>query len=371
MNERSDWGVFSAKRWGPSARGKKPAASLRLEQLEDRLVPSGTPTVDLTKPGALGEINGALFQQTNTQPTGTGVIQSFVRLQAQGAKQTVEQGYNTGARPLQFDENKSPQFTRNLQLGELPTVNAGGVTYRVFLLDVNQKASQPLLSLDELRLYVGPNANLTGYDPVAHTLGGLSAVYDMDAGGDNYVLLDARITHGSGSGDMLLYVPDQAFTAAGATASSYVYLYSKFGVNNAGNSGFEEWAPDFAAGGQAVLGGGTSVSTTGVISGQVTDQATGAGLNYVQVFIDANNNGVLDAGETFTYTDTNGNYSFGNLATGLGDFSSYNVRVVTGDDWSTTTPVQTVDLTTANQTVTNVNFQLYTTTTPPVVSGNS
>src|SRR4051812_16999352 len=71
------------------ARAAKPAACparVRVEQLEDRLVPSGTPTVDLTTHGAAGAANGALFRQFDAQPTGTGVINSFVRLQAANAK---------------------------------------------------------------------------------------------------------------------------------------------------------------------------------------------------------------------------------------------------------------------------------------------
>ena len=69
-----------------------------------------------------------------------------------------EQGYNTDARPLQFDENKSPQFTRSLTLGEVPVVNVGGVEYREFLLDINQKSSASLLSLDEVRVFLGGHA---------------------------------------------------------------------------------------------------------------------------------------------------------------------------------------------------------------------
>src|SRR4051794_17826244 len=131
-----------------------------LEQLEDRLVPSGTPAVDLTTRGALGFANDAIFRQYDAQPTGTGVINSFVRLQAQGAKTVVEQGINTDG-PLQFDENKSRQFTHSLRLGGVPEVNVGGVKYREFLLDINQKANQPFLSLDELRLFTAGSGNLS------------------------------------------------------------------------------------------------------------------------------------------------------------------------------------------------------------------
>ena len=59
--------------------------------------------------------------------------------------------------------------------------------------------------------------------------------------GVNWVKLDASLNHGSGSGDMLFFVPDSVFACAGS--NPYVYLYSKFGVNYATNGGFEEWAP--------------------------------------------------------------------------------------------------------------------------------
>src|SRR3712207_8520873 len=54
---------------------------------------------------------------------------------------------------LSFDENNSPNFTRSIRLSEVPQVTLDGRVYLEFLLDVNQSASQSLLSLDELRLY--------------------------------------------------------------------------------------------------------------------------------------------------------------------------------------------------------------------------
>lgn len=168
-----------------------PTPSLRptFDALEARDVPSATP-LDLTQRGSHGAVNGGLFYQYDARPTGTGVIDSFLRVQALGNK-TVEQGYNTDARPLQFDENKSPQFTRSVKVADLPLVSVEGGLYREVLLDVNQKASASQLSLDELRVYVGSAGNLTGYDPVCRTLGGLCPVYDLDAAGDAYVKLDA------------------------------------------------------------------------------------------------------------------------------------------------------------------------------------
>jgi hypothetical protein len=318
---------------------------LRVEQLEEREVPAA---VDLTTSGALGTVNGAIFHQAAAQPTGSGVIHSFVRIQGHRA---VEQGYNTDARPLQFDENKSPQFTRSLPLSAVPRVDVGGQMYREFLLDINQDQAHPLLSLDELRLFVGNAPDLTGYDPATNKLAGLSAVYDLGAGGDNSITLNSNLNPGSGKGDMLAYIPDGLFGAPGAAA--YVYLYSKFGANQPANGGFEEWAV-----------GSSTLTPTGSISGVVFNDLNdnGAldggepGLAGWTVFLDANNNGVPDAGEVFTTTDANGAYSFTGLATGLGPFSTYRVREVVQPGWIQTT-LNPADITLlAGQDVRNVNF---------------
>jgi hypothetical protein len=330
-----------------------------VERLEERLALSGTP-LDLTTRGSAGMINDAIFRQYDARPTGTGVINSFVRLQAAGAKATVEQGYNTDARPLQFDENKSPQFTRSLHLGDVPLVNIGGVPYREFLLDINQKSSQPLLSLDELRLYVSDSASLTGYNAAAKTLGGLAPVYDLDAGGDNWVKLDYRLNSGSGAGDMLFYVPDRLFGASGSAAN--VYLYSKFGVNLAGNAGFEEWAA-----GKSLL-----TPANGGISGTIYHDANENGVRDegeeampdVTVFLDVNGNGQFDSGDIYTTTDANGQYAFSSLPTG--QFTSYTVGVVPPNDtWYTTTnDFVTVSLILDGQQATNVDFGINSSFTP-------
>src|SRR4051812_29731457 len=53
-----------------------------LENLEDRWVPATL--VDLSTAGASHTVNGAILTQTPTQPTGTGVIHSFVRINPGG-----------------------------------------------------------------------------------------------------------------------------------------------------------------------------------------------------------------------------------------------------------------------------------------------
>lgn len=193
--------------------------------------------VDLTARGSSGTINGALFRQIDAQPTGTGVINTFLRVQKQG----VEQGYNTDWRPTGFDE-KTDLHTRSLLLSEVPKVTIGDIIYREFLLDINESANEPLLSLNDVQVFLAATGNV-------HNKSNLGApIYDMDSGTDANVKLNYSLNGGSGSGDMLMYVPDSLFNP---NAGPYVYLYSLFGapipgdssdVSNKSEAGFEEWA---------------------------------------------------------------------------------------------------------------------------------
>jgi hypothetical protein len=189
------------------------------------------PALDLTQVDS-GMIGDAYFMRAYSQSTGTGVIDPFVRL---STNQPISMGYNTSARPLEFDENNSPQFTRTLSLSEIPVSNIGGIDYRGFLLDINQNGTTDgrILSLDQIEIYLSDDPDLKGYPG---NLGIL--VYELDtATADNWIKLNARLNHGSGSGDMLAYIPDSLFVGG-----DYVYFYSTFGENCPNNAGFEEWA---------------------------------------------------------------------------------------------------------------------------------
>src|SRR5262249_22015928 len=99
----------------------------------------GATTIDLTTAGAsetgTGTVGGTFqVQQISPQSTGTGVIDSFLRIQ----KNDTEQGYNTSLGTPLDDKAPSGGFTRALNLNEIPTVTLGGITYLQFLLDINQ-----------------------------------------------------------------------------------------------------------------------------------------------------------------------------------------------------------------------------------------
>jgi len=193
--------------------------------------------LDLTDGGLTdsGTINGALFEVNQVQPTGSGVIHSFVRM---STNQNVEQGYNTDARPLQYDENSSPTFTRKLPLADLQVVTKSGVDYYAFLLDINQQGSTPLLNINDIEVYQGDAKDLLGFTPGSGFGTHSTSVYKMDGVSDNGILLNYNLNSGSGSGDMWMFIKKSAFSGS----NPYVYLYTKFGDPNPNNDGYEEWA---------------------------------------------------------------------------------------------------------------------------------
>ena len=215
--------------------------------------------IDLTTAGATnGPAGSASFsggnfivQQISTQSTGTGVIDSFLRVQSNGS----EQGYNT-SNGTPYDD-KAGNFTRALSLSEVPVVNIGGANYRQFLLDINQTGANPLVNLNQIEIFQNngdpscPNppgtcgTSVTGTFPtLSFPSGPASPVFQMsgaNSGVQNTILMDFSLNSGSGSGDMFLYVLASDFSPA----LSNVILFSQFGNPpgaNGTNDGFEEWS---------------------------------------------------------------------------------------------------------------------------------
>lgn len=321
--------------------GMRSRKILAVEKLEDRSLLSA---ISLTTPGAIlspsegsATAKSAIFRQINDKAAGTGNIDAFVVIQAKvgdsDGNSSTEQGYNydrTGGLSAEFEEGDSPTFNRALPLSSIPIVNIGGTSYREFLLDVNQQGneSEQLISLDQLRISVAASGSLTGYG--TGTFGGAATIiYDIDDGADNWIVLDASLGSGSGSDDMLAYVPDSLFNVPN---NGFVYLFSRFGDTHAANDGPEEWAVGRNA---------TPLSPVGAIHGYKFVDTNGNGIDDdgfagtnepvkagVQVFLDTNDNGGLDVGEPSTTTDANGEYWFTKLAAGLGPLSTYRVREV-------------------------------------------
>ena len=190
---------------------------------------------------------GAVF--TNAYETGTYYIDAFLQLKNNG----VEQGYNTGGDANTGTAKQDYQFnqagsTQNLQLSDVPIVTIGGTEYREFLLRIDEPGSDPMLSLDQLQIFLSPSADLTDYNTTSRTLSGLAAIYDLDSGGDNWIKLNYSL---SPYGIAVAYIPNSLFTQAGGT--QYVYLYSQFGSNVVAGGGMEEWWVRTDSTGQAVM----------------------------------------------------------------------------------------------------------------------
>jgi uncharacterized repeat protein (TIGR01451 family) len=244
--------------------------------------------IDLTTSAAAsGTDDGVIFSVDNVRHSvGSGLFGSFVRLDSGGSTST-EQGYNTDFRPID-DNNQAgntTHFNHSLNINDLPIVTVGGHGYYLFALDVSQAGSQPLLSLDALRIYQASAPDLHNFDAPTQQGGvaggdgfGLSAtlVYDLDAKGDYAVLIDANLPGHSGSGqsaDVDVLVPVDKFTLD-HNVDPYIYVYSAFGqqpgYDNSG--GFEEWGaltrPPTNGGGtpQAVVDVDKQISVDGGIT---------------------------------------------------------------------------------------------------------
>ena len=203
--------------------------------------------------GTITTGNGGRFDFMTQQPTGTGVIDPFLRLQRKG----VEQGYNTsGVTPQAPFDDKAGIWTHDLRMSDLTLVTLDdNKQYYEFLLDINEAVGHQneFLSLDRLQIYtstVGSQTTevLNNANTINQTVGLASSSlrYNLDSGGiNNTVLMDYSRNEGSGSGDMIAYIPASLF--AGASADDFVYLYSQFGATVSGGvsytsgSGFEEW----------------------------------------------------------------------------------------------------------------------------------
>jgi len=215
--------------------------------------PAGT-NLDLTLAGTqtlaiTTSFGNGIVTETELQPTGTGVIDPFSRVQLGAAG--CEAGYNTnGTLTADNPDEKQGQtggqnWTHALNTAELTQVVISGVAYYQFLLDINQSANGPI-SLEKVQIFTAGVDNLSGNVPGSGgftsgspngTLKGATLRWSMDDATHNNYITDGS-DHGSGSGDLFLFVP----VSANLTADKWLYLYSEFGEHTNANDGFEEWA---------------------------------------------------------------------------------------------------------------------------------
>src|SRR5205085_6529977 len=122
---------------------------------------------------------------------------------------------------------------------DLQTTTLNGINYYGFVVDVNEPGgSKSTISLDGLKIFTSSTLqNSTSTDSKGIFNGSLgNLVYDF---GNNTVHYNDQ-QHGSGSGDINVFIPVSDF--AGTNQNDYVYMYQMWGSADISEGGFEETA---------------------------------------------------------------------------------------------------------------------------------
>jgi hypothetical protein len=181
-----------------------------------------------------GTVAGAIFSTTDIHPTGTGVVDPFLTVQ----NSPWEQGYNSSTQ--NFDTKRVPQWNHEIRLSDLRSTTLNGTAYYGFIVDINEPngGGRSTISLDGLKIFISPTLqHSTSVDGSGFFNGSLgSLVFDLGA---NSVLYDDQ-QHGSGSGDLNIFIPVSLF--AGHSPNEYIYMYQRWGNTDGSNTegGFEE-----------------------------------------------------------------------------------------------------------------------------------
>ena len=291
------------------------------------------------------EANSAVFMDYKVPAsTGTGLINSFLRLQDSNTEPGFEAGYNSDGRPVQFNEDNSNQNNFSLIYAEVPKQTIDGVTYLVLNLDLNESnansAEADPITLHNIKIFTASSPTLTNMDPATRLFPTATLRYELDidtnhdgdagdAGETDNAILLTDWNKGSGTGDYQVLIPvvgdSNNLGFAGVQPGAYFYIYSEFGTKNgvgsAAEGGFEEWfvvrSPSMSIEKTAEVNGGNLVTAAGdVIEYTIVVTNTGSqaltnvtvadpyvtDLTYVSGDLD--NDNVLDILESWTYAAT-------------------------------------------------------------------
>src|SRR5262249_15671008 len=152
--------------------------------------------------------------------SGTGIYNTFLAIRDNDGN---ELGFNTDDTPPidASNPNLDQSKTHAVLLSTVPVTIVNGVEYYEFRLDLNQSNSNPTgqISLDAFKIYASSSATIESKT----VLNTQPVVYDMDAGGNNTLLL-SEVSTGSGTDDYAVFVPAANF-AGKDPATTYLYLY--------------------------------------------------------------------------------------------------------------------------------------------------
>ncbi len=240
-----------------------------------------------------------IVEVANTTPAGSGVRDTFLRLQNDNANIRTETAYSTNGKLTDAtylqDDNPSmthaytngakdstagnnDDFNNAVLLSDLDIktpFGSGNAAYYQIVLDVNEPGGgKSLIRLDEFEIHLSADGYLNEYNYVETTAGdsffadGLCTtgpctsinyqglVYDMDFDSSYGGIILDSVAGGNGSGDedYSFLLPVGLFTAAQNAGGLYMHLVSTFGeadspdvdpsVDGYAESGFEEWAAE-------------------------------------------------------------------------------------------------------------------------------
>lgn len=309
-------------------------------------------------------IDGVIWRQHKSDgSTGTGNFDTFLGI----GKDGTEKGYNTTG-TLEFD-TKGGAFLDEGKDGvlitDLPLVSIGGILYRELRLDINETNSNPdwFLSVDRFQVWLSSNPNTGTYDYGALAFSNVTnkrKIYDIDASGDNTILMDYRLNNGSGWGDYKVFIPETMFInpGTGLYYYNYVVLFAEHGnyqvTGYSSSDGFEEW-------GHAIYEPATK---TGMkfhdLDADGVKDAGEPGLGGWTIYVDYNNDGTKDLGEPFAVTASDGTYTITGILPG-----TWRVKEVLQAGWTQSYPELGYHEETflSGQTYANNNFGNWTTAT--------
>uniref|UniRef100_UPI0026050E98 DUF7507 domain-containing protein n=1 Tax=uncultured Sphingorhabdus sp. TaxID=1686106 RepID=UPI0026050E98 len=309
--------------------------------------------IDLTAEGSETTIGGVIFQDADNIGSGTGNYEPFLAIRDNDGN---EAGFNTDtdsnvASNPDIDQSK----THSVLLSTMPIIVIDGVEYFEIRLDINENNSDELVSLNQFKLYAGPN----DLDPTAGTnlvdtlaeVQSLDLVYDMDAGQDRRLLLN-EVSTGSGTDDYSILIPVSLFDGYDLS-TTYMFLYTEMGTQANtydAEAGFEEF--NIQSAGTLTGLKFSDVNSDGVRDVDGVDNVLGTeddevGVGGVTIFIDTDKDGVLDADERSTVTDDDGSYSFTGVAIGTHQID----EIVPTGSTQTTGPFETATIASVGQVV--------------------